>query len=183
MHSLIRIAFLGGIFIISSFLPMYDEPYEVVRESFARFAEAHYPKDKMIVVLALEERAGDAAREMGERSGQNSRTCSFNFWSRRIRRVCRTRSPAKVRTNHGPARGRKKRSSIRRGIPYDHILVSVFDIDTQVFPEYFSRLRTCFLRRKIRFARSISRCRSLRTMSTSPAHSRASFRFRARSGR
>ena len=47
-------------------LPMYNEPYEVVRESFARLAAAHYPKDKMIIILALEERAGTEARETGE---------------------------------------------------------------------------------------------------------------------
>ena len=48
-------------------LPMYDEPYEVIRESFARLLAAHYPKKKMMVVLATEERAGEAARKAGER--------------------------------------------------------------------------------------------------------------------
>ena len=42
-------------------LPMYKEPYEVVRESFAALASANYPKEKIIAVLATEERAGDGA--------------------------------------------------------------------------------------------------------------------------
>ena len=46
-------------------LPMYNEPYEVVRESFQSLVRANYPKDKFIVVLALEERAGEAALATG----------------------------------------------------------------------------------------------------------------------
>src|SRR6185437_10242930 len=38
-------------------LPMYNEPYEVVRESFLSLVRSHYPKEKFFVVLALEERA------------------------------------------------------------------------------------------------------------------------------
>src|SRR3989344_5265878 len=38
-------------------LPMYNEPYEVIRESMQSLANAAYPKDKFIVVLAAEERA------------------------------------------------------------------------------------------------------------------------------
>ena len=37
-------------------LPMYNEPYEVIRESMQSLANAAYPKDKFIVVLASEER-------------------------------------------------------------------------------------------------------------------------------
>lgn len=48
-------------------LPMYKEPYVVVKETFESLLAAHYPKDKFIVVLALEERGGDDARETGER--------------------------------------------------------------------------------------------------------------------
>jgi len=35
-------------------LPMYNEPYEVVRESFASLTRANYDKKKLLVVLALE---------------------------------------------------------------------------------------------------------------------------------
>src|SRR3989338_7871574 len=36
-------------------LPMYDEPYEVVKESFASLTKINYPKDKIILTLAIEE--------------------------------------------------------------------------------------------------------------------------------
>ena len=48
-------------------LPMYDKPYEVVRESFESLLAAHYPQENMHVVLALEERAGASTQEVGER--------------------------------------------------------------------------------------------------------------------
>ena len=38
---------------------MYNEPYEVVRDSFESLIKINYPKEKMIVVLATEERAGE----------------------------------------------------------------------------------------------------------------------------
>jgi GxxExxY protein len=48
-------------------LPMYREPYEVVKESFESLSGANYPKDRFLVVLATEEAAGDAARAVAER--------------------------------------------------------------------------------------------------------------------
>src|SRR3989344_6944059 len=35
-------------------LPMYNEPYEVIRESMQSLANAAYPKEKFIVVLGVE---------------------------------------------------------------------------------------------------------------------------------
>ncbi len=46
-------------------LPMYDEPFEVVRESFASLTRVNYDPKKLLVVLALEDKAGDAARATG----------------------------------------------------------------------------------------------------------------------
>src|ERR1700723_1271509 len=60
-------------------LPMYNEPYEVVRESFESLARANYPKEKFIVVLATEARAGSAARETGERIQKEYGDTFFKF--------------------------------------------------------------------------------------------------------
>ncbi len=48
-------------------LPMYKEPYEVIKESFEALTKANYPKDKLIVVLATEERAGETAQETAKK--------------------------------------------------------------------------------------------------------------------
>ncbi|MCD6283640.1 hypothetical protein J7J12_00055, partial [bacterium] len=47
--------------------PMYKEPYEVVKGSFNALLKSDYPKEKMIVVLATEERAGKYAQEISEK--------------------------------------------------------------------------------------------------------------------
>ena len=49
-------------------LPMYQEPHALVRESFLSLIRSNYPKDKMVVVLATEERA--YTRESGVGSGE-----------------------------------------------------------------------------------------------------------------
>ncbi len=149
-------------------LPMYDEPYEVVRESFVRLAAAHYPKDKMMVVLALEERAGRAAQETGERiraefgdgngsgagangadaTGSNGTTSTGTFGKFLI-----TTHPAGL-PGEIPGKGSNETWAALRAkeefidpqrIPYKDVMVSVFDVDTQVFAEYFGRLTYVFL--------------------------------------
>lgn len=126
-------------------LPMYNEPYEVVRDSFAHLLEAHYPKEKMLVVLATEERAGNAAREVGERI-QKEFGGSFH-------RFLVTAHPANL-PGEIPGKGSNETWAALRAkecildplaIPAERILVSVFDVDTQVFPEYFGRLAYVFL--------------------------------------
>ncbi|MGC9968683.1 MAG: glycosyltransferase family 2 protein [Minisyncoccia bacterium] len=126
-------------------LPMYHEPYEVVKESFARLFETHYPKEKLLVVLALEGRAGRAAEEVGERIKKEFGGKFFRFLV--------TTHPADL-PGEIPGKGSNETWAALRAkeilldplhIPAENILVSVFDVDTQVFTEYFSRLTYVFL--------------------------------------
>jgi cellulose synthase/poly-beta-1,6-N-acetylglucosamine synthase-like glycosyltransferase len=125
-------------------LPMYNEPYEVVRESFLRLAAAHYPKDKMIVVLALEARAGADARETGSRIEAEFKDTFYKFLITVHPEGLPDEIPGKG-SNESWAGMRAKEEVIDPArISYDRILVSVFDIDTQIFPEYFGRLTYTF---------------------------------------
>jgi hypothetical protein len=130
-------------------LPMYDEPYEVVRESFESLVRANYPKEKFIIVLALEERAGEAAQATGEKIERE--------FAPKFHKLLITTHPANVPgeipgkgSNEAWAGAEAKRFVIdplcaSAGIPYKNILVSVFDVDTQVPAEYFGRLTYVFL--------------------------------------
>jgi cellulose synthase/poly-beta-1,6-N-acetylglucosamine synthase-like glycosyltransferase len=135
-------------------LPMYNEPYEVVRESFESLVRAHYPMEKFIVVLALEERAGEAAQETG-------RSIEAEFGAR-FHKFLITTHPANL-PGEIPGKGSNEAWAGRRAkemlidplcaasaaggrlIESKNILVSVFDVDTQVPPEYFGRLTYVFL--------------------------------------
>jgi len=135
-------------------LPMYNEPYEVVRDSFASLSRVNYPKEKMFVVLALEERLG-ATHEVPKLEDKIVREYGATFGKLLI-----THHPAGLPdeipgkgSNEAWAGAQAKRELIDiptsthpGGIAPENVLVSVFDIDTQVFSEYFSRLTYVFLK-------------------------------------
>jgi len=126
-------------------LPMYNEPYELVKESFARLAAVHYPKEKLLVVLGLEARAGAGGGEVGERIEKEFGGVFGKF----LVTVHPDHMPGEIPgkgANESWAAARAKESLIdAAGIAAEDVMVSVFDIDTQVYPEYFSRLTYVFL--------------------------------------
>ncbi len=132
-------------------LPMYNEPYEVVRESFESLARSNYPKEKLIVVLALEERAGEIARGTGEKIEREFSGIFYKFLITVHPANLPDEIPGKG-SNEAWAGARAKEAIIdpmcqesAGAIEYKNILVSVFDVDTQVLPEYFGRLTYVFL--------------------------------------
>lgn len=126
-------------------LPMYNEPYEVVKESFESLVRVHYPNEKLIVVLALEERAGRAAQETGARIEKEYGPKFYKFLTTVHPAGLHGEIPGKG-SNEAWAGARAKEAIIDpQGIDYRTILVSVFDVDTQVLPEYFGRLTYVFL--------------------------------------
>lgn len=125
--------------------PFSSEPYEVVRESFESLTKANYPLEKFLVVLGAEARAGDAAQE-------TARRIEAEFGGR-FGKFLATVHPADL-PGEIPGKGANETWAAREaerlllkplGIPAERVLVSVFDIDTQVFPEYFGRLTHAFL--------------------------------------
>ena len=125
--------------------PMYKEPYEVVRESFETIAGANYPKDKFIVVLATEERAGEEAAIVARRIEKEFGNKFFKLLITVHPDGVPGELPGKG-SNESWAAERVKGSILDQlDIPYENILVSVFDVDTQIYPEYFGRLTYVFL--------------------------------------
>jgi len=125
-------------------LPMYREPHEVVRESFESLAGANYPKDRFLVVLAVEEAAGEEARAVAERIKEEFAGKFYKFL---------VTSHPKNLPGEIPGKGSNETWAIKRakeelidplGLDYGKILVSVFDVDTRIFQEYFGRLTYVF---------------------------------------
>jgi cellulose synthase/poly-beta-1,6-N-acetylglucosamine synthase-like glycosyltransferase len=124
--------------------PMYREPYEVVRESVRRVAAARYPLDRLIVVLATEARGGAEDRATAERVRAE--------FGGRFREFLVTTHPAGLegeipgKGSNDAWAGREAAQLVDRlGIDRRHVLVSAFDVDTQVPSEYFARLTYVFL--------------------------------------
>lgn len=125
-------------------LPMAGEPYEIVRESFQALAAANYPKDRMIVVLASEARVPEGAG-VAERITAEFGGAFFRFLATVHPAGIQGEIPGKGSNETWAARQAKEKIIDPAGIPYRDILVSVFDADTQVLPEYFGILTHAFL--------------------------------------
>jgi cellulose synthase/poly-beta-1,6-N-acetylglucosamine synthase-like glycosyltransferase len=126
-------------------LPMYKEQYEVVRESFQALSKINYPKDKLIVVLSAEERAGKPTQEILKKIEKEFGDKFFRFLTTTHPANLPNEIPGKGSNQTWAAKEVKKLIIDPLKIPYEKILVSVFDADTQVLPDYFSRLTYVFL--------------------------------------
>jgi len=124
-------------------LPMYDEPYEVIVESFRSLAKVNYPMDKLIVVLATEAHVPEA-RVTAERIKQKFGSLFFEFLITEHPGNLSGEIPGKG-SNETWA-GREAQKFIDKiGIPYERVLVSSLDSDTQLYPEYFGVVTHTFV--------------------------------------
>ena len=126
-------------------LPMYQEPYEVVRETFESLRRANYPKDKFIIVLAPEERGGEPTKEVAQRIETEFGQEFFKFLVIYHPDGLPNEIPGKGSNQAYAALKVKAEVIDPLNLPYENILVSVFDVDTQILPDYFGRLTYCFL--------------------------------------
>ena len=126
-------------------LPMYKEPYEVVRESFLSLKNANYPKDKLIVVLAIEERAGEVALATAQKIREEFGNEFFKFLISHHPADLPGEIAGKGANETWAIKEAKKSIIDPLKISYEDILVSAFDADTQVGPGYFGILTYKFL--------------------------------------
>lgn len=126
-------------------LPFYKEPRETIQASLDALVGADGDKSKLIVVLAAEERAGAAAADMAHELADEYRD--------HFGHLAVTVHPKDV-PGEMPGKGSNiayaaeaVRTSIldANNIPYADVIVSAFDIDTVVYPQYFTCLSWNFL--------------------------------------
>lgn len=125
-------------------LPMATEPYEVVRDSFVGLTKTTWPLARMIVVLGIEARVGDSARQIAERIQEE--------FGGRFLQFLVTEHPDDI---EGELRGKGSNESWagrhalaiinERAIPHRNVLVSVFDVDTVAPADYFACLAYNYL--------------------------------------
>ncbi|MBI2592937.1 MAG: glycosyltransferase family 2 protein [Candidatus Colwellbacteria bacterium] len=125
--------------------PMYKEPYSVIEESLYSFSRVNYLLDKFIVVLGIEERAGQEAEEVAKKIKKEFGGQFCEFLITVHPKNLPNEIPGKGSNETWAAKEAKRLIIDPKKIPYENILVSTFDADTQVFPEYFARLTYVFL--------------------------------------
>ncbi|MCH8741417.1 glycosyltransferase family 2 protein [Patescibacteria group bacterium] len=126
-------------------LPMYREPLEIVRNSFLSLVKSDYPKENMIVVLACEEKARDYSLPIAEAIKKEFGSKFFKFLITWHPQNIPGEIPGKGSNETFAVMKVKKETIDPLKIPYQNIIFSSFDIDTVVFPKYFSCLTYYYL--------------------------------------
>jgi len=126
-------------------LPMYKESYQIVQPAIEAVANSHWLKDRMIVVLAIEEAAGENAQGIARNIYSEYKNKLPNFFV--------TKHPVNL-PGEIPGKGSNERWAgiyiknnfiDRKNIPYENIIVSTLDADTVIYPHYFSCLAYNYL--------------------------------------
>jgi len=121
-------------------LPFYDEPEEIIDSTLSSLAESRYDKKSIIIVLGVEGRAGEEAKAKALRMKEK--------WKDTFGYFLISHHPADIA---GEVAGKGSNASwaaeqlrtqvlVPHGIRYNHTLVSIFDIDTVIYPDYFNCL-------------------------------------------
>lgn len=126
-------------------LPTYKESYEVVDQTLDAIVKSEYPLDKMIIALTVEERAGEVFTQNAHKIGDKYRDKFRNFLVTSHPDGIEGEIKAKGANQAWAARIAKREIIDAENIDYNKILVSVFDIDTIIYPDYFHCLTYKFL--------------------------------------
>lgn len=130
-------------------LPTYKEGLQVFRETLDGLVAADYDSRKFIVVLSRELRAGEEytkqfladaeilQREYGDKF--------FRFFTLVHPEPLASELPGKGSNATWAAKKIKAEFIDQQNLPYENIIVSNFDCDTHIYPQYFSRLTYLWL--------------------------------------
>lgn len=121
------------------FLPTYKEPYEVVAMAFKKIIDSQYDLKKITIVLAGEGRVEQHFTDIVQRINQE--------FAGYFNKIIITVHPADV-ANELPSKGSNlhytgpiaQQYIDSQGWNYDEVIVSAFDIDTWVHPQYLAAL-------------------------------------------
>jgi len=123
--------------------PVYKEGFDILDASLLALKDCHYPKDKMIVVAAFEERNPNS-KNVAEELQKKFQAEFFGYMST----FHPDGLPGETRTKGANATWAAKQARdflSSAGIPPENVIVSCFDADTCVDKEYFGCLAYHFL--------------------------------------
>ena len=126
-------------------LPTYKEELNIIEETFESIKNSTYPKEKIVVVLSQEERAG---KEHVEKIAKGV----LNKYENSFKKLIVTLHPKDI-PGEFPGKGanvywageRAKEYFLKEKLPIQNTIVCLFDIDTKVFPDFFYKLAFDYL--------------------------------------
>ncbi len=126
-------------------IPTYQESDHILKNTISSIAVNDYPSDKMIVVLAIEERAGQEAIETAERMKERFENEFFKFLITIHPKDIPGEIAGKSSNEAWATRVAKEEIIDSMKIPYESIVLTSLDSDTVVYPKYFSCLTHFYL--------------------------------------
>lgn len=127
------------------FLPLYKEDFALVSATLEGLLRSNYPKEKMMVVLCWESRGGETTEMVAQEIEKIYSQKFYRFISVMHPANLPDEIPGKGSNTAYAAQVVKERIIDPLAINYANVLVSNFDVDTVVFPEYFGILTYTFL--------------------------------------
>ena len=121
-------------------IPTYRESLEVLRPTLEAIQNSTYPKDKMIVVLGIEEREGEEAQKKADVLKKEFGGQFFKFLITKHPDNIAGEIAGKGSNESFAARVAKEEILDALKIPYENVIISSLDADTVVYPQYFSCL-------------------------------------------
>jgi hypothetical protein len=124
--------------------PVLKESREIVEPGVLSLARGRFPSSQILVVLAIEERAPEAACRAAEDLRDKYRDRFLDF----LVVIHPDGLPGEARVKGANVTGAAKEARgyfEKNNIPVDHVIVSCFDADTVVSPDYFSCLTYSYL--------------------------------------
>lgn len=125
------------------FLPTYKEGLDILRDTLQHLKDAHYPKEKFLVVLGGEEGDAENFRKYQAILEEEFKDVFGLLMFTVHPRGLEGEIPGKG-SNLKWIAGKFREAIDARGIPYEDIVVSAFDVDTVAHPQYFARLTYLF---------------------------------------
>ncbi len=125
--------------------PSYKESREIIEESIETLVKSNYPKEKIIVVLAIEQKSGKFFEEQANNIVQKYSNNFYKFLVTIHPNVIDGEISGKGSNTAYAGKEVKEKIVDILKIPYENILISTFDIDTKIFPQYFSCLTWHYL--------------------------------------
>ncbi len=126
-------------------LPFYNEGKEIVEKSLESLVASKYIKKNMIVILATEARAGKYAENLAQDVEKKFGKLFGNFLITKHSANILGEMPGKGSNIAFAAEEARRRVLDRNGVKYENVIVSAFDIDTVIYPQYFECLTWNFL--------------------------------------
>ncbi|MCP6718305.1 MAG: glycosyltransferase family 2 protein [Patescibacteria group bacterium] len=126
-------------------LPFYKENKEIIESSCQAMLDSDYPKEKIMIVLSVEERAGKEAQIIASQMKEKFSSKFFKFLVTTHPQNLESEVAGKGSNTTWAIKKAKQEIIEPLDMDKDNIIVSTFDIDTKPYPQYFSCLTYHFL--------------------------------------